>query len=116
MHADIKILDNGNLRISVDQETQEEIKELSEYRDENSVMSDLLESHMVNGSYGYFSASHGNPNVGLTDAPCVAESIELSEDGDTYEVNGGLWYFNEYALRLTTDDLIEKGYVDFQKA
>lgn len=116
MQADVTILKNGNLQISVDEETRQEIEEQAEYRDEDTIMMDLMESHAVNGSYAYFSASHGNPAVGLTDAPCIAESLVLNEEGDTYEVNGGLWFFDEYALCLLTDELAEKGHAIFTKA
>lgn len=119
---DLTKLENGKLRISLDffdekekGELIEELQELNTRKDDLSILLDWTESYWTNGSYQPFDAGEGNPYVGLTEAPCVAESMTYDDDGNA-TVEGDFWYFGDYMIRSFIDDIIENGYVDFSKA
>lgn len=114
--VDIEILPNGNLKLKVDQEEREDIEGWRDERTEDMILSDLMESHWTNGSFTPFSAGQGNPFVGLTDAPCIAEAMIGPDDDGKMEIEGRLWWFPNYAVQSTVDVLLEKGEVVFQLA
>lgn len=99
-----KRLENGNLKVTADNETRAEIADLmSRGRNYWSIMADLFEDHACNGSYTHFDAGNADPFVGLTSAQCIAESLSYDDNGEA-EIDGDFWYFDEYAIR---DDLAE---------
>lgn len=112
-----KILPNGNLKLTANNATRLHIKEkLQEGREcHHSIMLDLFESYFTNGSFHPFDAGAGNPNVGLTDAPCVAESMNCDDNGQ-YEIEGRFWYYAEYMLKSELEQLKNKGYVIYTLA
>ena len=87
-----KILDNGNLSVTADLpgEIQEMIDDGKDYW---QIMSDLFEETACNGSYTVFDGSVGNPYVGLTDATCVAESLDVDDEGNKTIDGDGFWYW-----------------------
>ena len=115
MRADIRINDKGFLILSVDQETIEELEMLVNERTEDSLLADLTEEYSTNGSYTYFNAGLACPAVGLTEAPCFAESMSIDGDGE-HTIEGDFWFFNTYMLESTIDILIRDGEVRFHKA
>jgi hypothetical protein len=106
------ILDNGNLKITSDNETRHDIATLDGYTTYDTIWCELMEPYSCNGSYTYFNAGDANPFVGLTSAPCIAETMDYADNGDRLIV-GRLWAFMDYQI---TDPLIElrsKGRVIF---
>lgn len=94
----ISILDNGNLELTVDEIDREDFAYEVESYGYWTAMADAIEPYSCNGSFTHFDAANGNPFVGLTGAPCIAESMNINEDGDEYSIEGRAWYFDEYML------------------
>ena len=113
---DIQILPNGNLQLKADASDVEELMDYKDERNETTLMSDLLEPYSTNSSFSFFDAGDANPFVGLTSAPCIAESLSDPDDDGKMEEEGRLWWFPDYAVRSIVDELIETGEVVFQAA
>jgi len=97
-------LANGDLKLTADNETRNEIADMLFHgRSYWAIMADLFESYSCNGSYTHFDAGDANPFVGLSSAPCIAETMDYADNGDA-KIDGDFWYFGEYATR---DDLAE---------
>lgn len=113
MDLTITINESGNLVLSMDKDSREELKEEIAQRDLLTVMADIMEPYSTNGSYTPFDAGDGNPFVGLTDAPCIAEGMDYLDDG-TQQIEGRFWYFANYMLECPMETLAETGEVVFQ--
>lgn len=100
----------GNLVMTVDCDAASELRAaiVSGDIDYWSTMADLFEQSACNGSFAIFDAGNGDPFVGLTDAPCVAESMHHLDDG-TMEVEGRLWFSPNYAMENELQTLAETG-------
>lgn len=115
---DCVILGNGNLQLTVE-DTDDRI-ELSAYMEDDhyyfwQLFSDLLEDYSSNGSYTLFDAGDGNPNVGLTSAPCIAEGMDIL-DGGKREIVGRFWYYDNYQIDCPLEKLRDTGEVVFTLA
>jgi hypothetical protein len=111
----IEILENGNLKLSL--ESDDDIEKLkSDYgKYYNWAIADFLEPYSCNGGYVFFEAGDGNPFVGLTDAPCIAEQLDYLDDG-TIEIIGNFWYYDDYMIKSFIEELLEDGKVIFTLA
>ena len=101
---DLTKLENGKLRITLDffdekekAELIEELQEMKTKKDDLSILLDWTESYQTNGGYHPFDAGEGNPFVGLTEAPMIAESMDYDDDGNAM-IDGDVWYFNDYIV------------------
>lgn len=56
-----------------------------------------------------------NPAIGLTDAPCIAESMDYLDNGDRVIV-GRAWWFADYQIRDPLEELASDGETVFQFA
>lgn len=95
--------------------TEEGVQWLKDHRDDRSdydILLEILEPCSCNNSFTLFDASDANPNVGLTSAPCIAEAMSFSEDGQR-AIEGRFWYFERYQLDSMVDTLINKGRISF---
>lgn len=105
----IKILPDGNLKLSASNACRKWIKE-----NENSGywqnMAELFEAFSCNGSFVHFDAGQGNPFIGLTSAPAVAECMDYDDNGNA-SIDGRAWAFNGYMIRDDLGELKNKGYV-----
>jgi hypothetical protein len=101
---DVRELDNGDLALTVDPEEREDFADRLESRGFWSVFCDAMESYSCNGSYTPFDAGDGNPFVGLTSAPCIAECLDWHDDGQA-EVIGRLWYDADYMVTCAMERL-----------
>lgn len=110
---DISVLDNGNLRLSVRDGMLDDAKE--DFSNGYLKDHEIFEPYSCNGSYELFDAGDANPFVGLTDAPCIAESMDYLEDG-TKEIIGRFWYYSDYQLSYWFEELIDNGEVIFTLA
>lgn len=116
---DIRVLDNGRLQLSLLSLSSEERAEVAERAQELTdiqLLHELAEPYWTNGSFTPFDAGDGNPFVGLTSAPCIAERLLGPDDNGKTEVDGRLWWFPDYAVRGFLDELIDKGTVEFDAA
>lgn len=103
------IMENGDLLVTANNETRQFIAE-SQRAGRNfwTIMGDLFESYFTNGSFEPFDASDGNPFVGLTSAPCIAESLDTLDDG-TREIVGRFWHNADYVFTDELDELKRRG-------
>lgn len=100
----------GNLVMTVDRDTANELRDAiaSGELDYWRAMADLFEHAACNGSFTVSDAGDGNPFVGLTSAPCVAECMHYADDG-TAEIEGRLWFSPNYAVENELETLAETG-------
>lgn len=100
----VEILENGNLALSLpDADDREEVQDMiDDHRGYWYIMSELFEQYSTNGEFTHFDASEANPFVGLTSAPCIAESMDVLDDG-TMEIVGRFWFFSKYVTEMETE-------------
>lgn len=111
-----EILPSGDLALSIpDAGDRAEFREELERFGYWSAMANAFESYACNGSFTHFDAGQGNPFVGLTSAPCVAESMTTEDDG-TNVIEGRCWYFANYALDNDAEQLADGQTVTYQEA
>lgn len=108
-------LTNGDLKVTASNADRAEITMHLQERNRWIIWADLLEPFACNGSYTAFDAGDGNPFAGLTSAPCIAESIDIDDDG-TQSVVGDFWYFENYAFEDELETLKNTGQVIFTLA
>ena len=96
------------LVITADAEAREQIAEELQSRDELAVLTDMTEGYWTNGSFRPFDGGAGRPFVGLTSAPCVAEDMTHTADGEP-EVVGRVWWFPDYAVKSFAAELRDTG-------
>jgi hypothetical protein len=110
------ILPNGDLKITADNECRAFIAdEMRKGHDYGSIWADITEWERCNGGFTPFDAGDANPFVGLTSAPCIAESMDYHDDG-TLEIVGRFWYFADYQITSELEELRDKGRVVFTLA
>ena len=109
---DIQVDLSGNLKLSLEPGEAEEVRERLEQAGEDLTLLELAEPYFTNGGFHPFSGDSGNPYVGLTSAPCIAESLSFDDDGQA-TIEGRLWWFPDYAVRSFMDELVAKGEVTF---
>lgn len=112
-----EILKNGNLKLSLDDAENDsaELQEMSSEKDTVSILCEGMEHYSCNGSYTPFDAGQGNPFVGLTNAPCIAESLDYDDEG-TATIEGKLWYYADYQFTDPIQEILERGFVIFAHA
>jgi hypothetical protein len=108
---------NGDLLLTAGNATRAEIAELQRRNDRTSldILTELTETYWTNGSYQPFDAGDGDPFVGLTSAPCIAECLDTHDSGEN-EIVGRLWWFPNYMLRDPCEELKRTGRVLFTLA
>lgn len=114
MEIYVEVMQNGNLKLTTHDDFVEEIVDAMKTKTDDCILADALEHYSCNGSYTPFNAGNANPFVGLTDAPCIAESMIYHDDGEL-EINGDAWFYDNYMIRCPIQEMIEKGYVIFTK-
>lgn len=109
----ITIEANKDLTIKLErQEERDELAEILEIDGTDQALAYLLEDEAVNGGYTAFDAGNGTPFVGLTEAPCIAESMDIDDDGEM-TIQGEFWFYERYMLECPVQKLIEEGAVTF---
>lgn len=105
------VLEGGNLRLTA---SPEDLAELHDYDHwgEVDVLTHGMEHYWTSGRFQPFDPGHGNPFIGLTEAPCIAESMEVLSNGQRMIV-GRLWWYPQYELKDCIHELVKHGYVDF---
>lgn len=111
-----KVLDNGDLKLTADNWARSELAQMNATeRGYWSIMAEAFEPESCNGSYTHFDAGQGDPFVGFTNAPCIAEGIHIDEIGGSF-VEGRLWYFDQYQTVCDFEELKNKGRVIYKLA
>lgn len=110
-----RITTKGDLEIYFDEMDREEIQEMldSNSKTDLDILLEGFEHYFTNGSYHPFDASHGNPFVGLSSDICIAESINLTDDGDA-EIDGAFWHYPETYRYNIIEQLLENEKVVFK--
>jgi hypothetical protein len=114
-NVDVTVLPDGNLEITADTETREDLRQMLNRDGEIVALMEALEPYWTNGGYQPFDAGEGNPFVGLTCAPCIAECLDTHDDGK-HEIVGRFWYYPDYMLRSPVEQLARTGRVVFTEA
>lgn len=111
----IERLDNGNLKLTLDEESRAELAEALDDGDWWNIFHSLFEPYFTNGSYEPFDAGDANPFVGLSSAPCIAEAMDYPDSGPR-EIVGEFWYFGDYMIRDPLEELRDTGETIFTLA
>ena len=117
MEIEVKIAENGDLHLFMAEEFRQELSDEIEEgaRGFWGILADLFESYSCNGSYTPFDAGDGDPFVGLTSAPCIAEGMTVEDDGKRV-IEGRFWYFERYAIADPLEELVTSGETIFELA
>lgn len=104
-----KILPNGDLLVTAGNVCRAYIADqLAKGQNYWCVLANIFEVESCNGGFTPFEPGNGEPHnspfVGLTSAPCIAESLDYLDDG-TQRIAGRLWWFPNYATRDPLDEL-----------
>ena len=108
----VTVLENGSLQIRAEKEDADDIESVMELSDDDA-LAELLESYWTNGSYYPFDAGQGEPFVGLTCAPCIAEHMDYSDTGKR-SIDGRLWWYPDYMISSPIQKLKNEGVVIFE--
>lgn len=112
----VEVLPNGDLKVCAGNKARTWIKdEQLSGRFSDSILQDGMEHYWTNGGFEPFGAGEANPFVGLTCAPCIAETLDVLDNGER-EVVGRLWYFDRYAIEDPMEQLKRTGKVVFNLA
>lgn len=111
----LTILPNGDLQLAASNDCRAYIREHRENMDDVSILCALTEPYWANGGFQPFNAEDANPFVGLTSAPCIAETLDTHDDGKC-EVSGRLWVFMDYQIISPTEELMRRGRIIFKEA
>lgn len=104
---------NGNLKLIANNAARAWLKEqVLAGKSDLDILWDGLEGYWSNSSFEPFDAGDGNPFVGFSDAPCIAESMDMDDDG-TKSIYGRFWYHSDYMLISFADQLKNRGFVYF---
>lgn len=109
---EITIKPNGDLLLTVSGPERVEIREALAVGNRHSVVGDLFEPYSCNGSFTPFDAGDANPFVGLTNAPCIAETLDTDDNGNR-TIEGRFWYYANYQICDELDDLADTGECTF---
>lgn len=116
MQLNAKILDNGNLEITYDSIDYDEICEMLDAgKTDIDILLEGFEHYLTNGSFTPFDGSDGNPRIGLFGGTCIAEVMNIDEEGNC-EIDGNFWYDGEYAIRCAITEMLLEDKVIFLKA
>jgi hypothetical protein len=109
-----QILDNGNLKISVDgTDDIESLNDMYDQLGEELFLAELLEKTgwRQNGQlYEVMPEWIG----ALTDAPIITDRLEYDDSGSADEI-GNIWWYSEYESKSWVEILLNDGSVVFTK-
>lgn len=109
-------LENGDLEITFDESDREGIEEmLDDGHSDLSILLEGTEHYFTNGGFHPFDAGAGNPFVGLTNATCIAQSLDFDDNGNA-TIEGDYWFDANYMIRNCIEDMLSDGRVVFTLA
>jgi hypothetical protein len=109
----VTIQDDGSLLLEVEDDDADLL--MREDLGDVDLLYPLLEPYWANGGFEPFDAGAGNPFVGLTSAPCIAESMNVDDDGMRVIV-GRFWHYGDYMVKDFVALLRRDGKVVFDLA
>jgi len=107
------VLENGDLEITLHEDFREEMEELAEEKDDILILIEGFEHYFANGSYHPFDAGEGNPFVGLSSDICIAESMDVNDEGEC-EIVGAFWHYPDTYRYDVVEQLLQHGKVIFK--
>lgn len=110
-YLNLQLVENGNLKISLNDEGTEKAQE--DGIDEVEFY-EFFEDVEGNSDYKYFD-NLGESGLGMSDAPCIVDGYYYGDDGETslYE-DSEIFMYYDYYKKDFTKELLENGYVIFQ--
>lgn len=108
-----KVLPNGDLLVTAGNTCRAYIAdEMRKGANYWGILADIFEQERCNGGFEPFEPGSGEPYsapfVGLTSAPCIAESLNYEDDG-RQTIEGRVWWFPDYATHDPLDELKNRG-------
>lgn len=111
------ILENGNLRFTLEEADVEDVTDILEARGDQDhvLLADLFEHTGWTGNGELYSVLPQDVPGALTDSPIISDDVEFKDDGSV-EVRGNVWWFPNYQIRNFCRDLLEDRQVIFTAA
>lgn len=108
-YLDFEILENGNLKIILNDEGKEEV---NDYGIDEHKFSEYFEDIQGNSEYWYF---NNISDLGImSEAPAIIHGIDIEDNGDfiikKYTI---IWTYDDYMIKDFTKELVEYDYVIF---
>lgn len=110
-YLDLQILEDGNLKISLNEDGIEEAKENGIDEVKFYLFFEDIEG---NSDYKYFDIL-SESGLGMSEAPCIVDGFYYGDDGEPsiYE-DSEIYVYYDYYKNDFTEELLENGYVIFQ--
>lgn len=115
MQLRVTIQPDGGLKLTADNAMRAHIAHQLREGNRDRVLWDAFEDEINNGGFTPFDAGDANPFVGLTSAPCIAESMTTEDSGENVVI-GRLWWFPDYMIRDELEELRDRGRVVYTLA
>ena len=110
MEINFEILENGNLRLSFDDDVEiQEVRESLNKYGSNFVLVSMTEGYWANG-WGVFPDADTLGQMSST--PIISEDASVEDDGSN-TLFGKCWYFPSYMIYCPIEKIIDDGHVDF---
>lgn len=103
-----EILPNKNLKISLGNESAENVKSYLEDHTSFETLLEFTESYWTNG----WGVTTGDLLGQLTECPIIAEDLTIEDDGSN-TLNGKAWYFGNYMVENEIETILENGFIEF---
>ncbi len=109
MEIEATELANGDLELTLGESDRAELAfEMETGRGFWAIMGELFGGYAANGSFTPFDAGDANPFVGLTSAPCIAETMNYDDDG-AQSIVGRYWFNADYMIVNELETLRDEG-------
>ncbi len=111
-YTEFEQLPNGNLRITLLPAAREDVQEIvaNQQLDADGKLAEVIEWQLGNGWELLSPESIG----ALTSAPILSEDVERDEHGDVITVGTTYWY-RQYEVLDPVEQVLQHGYVDFER-
>jgi len=118
-YLDIDKNENGNLKITINDEAREKIQEMREEDHcDDCIMSDLFDDIRGNSELMYFGDA-GEMGFGLNSAPCITDGYYFDDNGHLTEEghdDAQVYYYEPYMVKSFVDEMIANGHIIFNCA
>lgn len=110
------IVPTGNLYIELTcEETRRRLQDTLDIAGFWEALSNAFKTHVSKGHYTPVNPAEGKPYIGITNNPCIAESVYQEVDGSVV-ISGRLWHYQNHGVNnCPVRDLIETGKTTFQR-
>lgn len=106
-YLNARVQADGHLLITADNKARAWLKE-HECASDDDLLWEGFEGYWANGRFWPFDAGRADPFVGLWCGPCIAESMDVDDDGK-HSINGRCWAYMAYEVRSPINELRNRG-------